>query len=528
MCDQLRADYLSCYGHPYLDTPHIDRLADMGVRFDHAYVQSPVCGPSRMCFYTGRYAFSHGATVNYAPLPVSELTLGDYLQPLGIRTAVAGKTHVVPNRRELERLQINPASNVGQQLREGGFEPYFRDDGVHPDTSPDRYAAYNHYLREHGFDTHNPWHQHTHGTTDEQGDFVSGWFLENSHRAADIPEEHSETTVTTTQAMAFIDDATRAEQPWCLHLSYIKPHWPFMAPAPYAQMFGADEMLPANRSAEERNDPHPVVAAFMQHQDSFVYYAQPDARERVIPAYMGLVKQIDDQIGRLLAFLEERELLDSTLIVFTSDHGDYLGDHWLGEKELFHEESVRVPLIVVDPSSAADSTRGSVEKRLVEAIDLLPTFLDALGGHIPEERLEGRSLLPLLHAQEDLAWRSFVVSEIDYSSRKARELLNQPPAACRATMLRTSRWKYILYEDFRPQLFDLEHDPHELHDLGAEPDYEEVRAQLDKQLFRWFRQRKIRTTLTDKQIVSMFGGWNQIKRGVFVGYWSPDDVPVEV
>ena len=234
-----------------LDTPHIDRLADMGVRFNHAYVQSPICGPSRICFYTGRYTFSHGSTLNYAPLPVSELTLGDYLQPLGIRTAVVGKTHVVPNRRELERLQINPASSVGQQLQEGGFEPYFRDDGIHPDASPDRYADYNHYLRQHGFDTHNPWHQFTHGTTDEQGEFVSGWFLENSHRAADIPEEHSETTVTTTQAMAFIDEASRAEQSWCLHLSYIKPHWPFMAPAPYAQMFGADEVQPANRAAED-------------------------------------------------------------------------------------------------------------------------------------------------------------------------------------------------------------------------------------------------------------------------------------
>lgn len=250
------------------------------------------------------------------------------------------------NQRDLTRLHIPPASTVSQYLQQGGFEPYFRDDGIHPDASPDVNAAYNHYLRQHGFDTDNPWHEYTHGATDEAGNFQSGWFLENSHRAAAIPEEHSETTVTTTQAMVFIDEVSKAEQPWCLHLSYIKPHWPFMTPAPCAQMFGTEEVLPANRSAEERNDPHPVVAAFMQHQDSLVY-TQPGARERVIPTYMGLVKQIDDQIGRLLAFLEERELLDSTLIVFTSDHGDYLGDHWLGEKELFHEESVRVPALVI-------------------------------------------------------------------------------------------------------------------------------------------------------------------------------------
>src|SRR4029079_14673238 len=120
----------------------------------------------------------------------------------------------------------------------------------------------------------------------------------------------------------------------------------------------------------------------------------------VIPAYMGLIKQIDDQIGVLMRFIEARGLTESTMIVFTSDHGDYLGDHWMGEKDLFHEQSAKIPLIVVDPSSEAAATRGSVNDALVEAIDLAPTFIEFFGGKVPDHILEGRSLMPLLRGEK--------------------------------------------------------------------------------------------------------------------------------
>ena len=526
MCDQLRYDYLSCNGHPSLQTPHIDRLAQMGVNFSRAYVQSPVCGPSRACFYTGRYASTHGATLNYAPLPLSEMFLGDYLRPLGIRTALVGKSHIVPNQVELERFGITSDSAVYTQLAQGGFEPYFRDDGVHPDPNPDTFADYNHFLRENGFNGRNPWHQFTHGAKSEEDGFLSGWFLENSNQPADIPEELSETPVTTTKAIEFIDEATEQGDRWCLHLSYIKPHWPFMAPAPYADMFSVEHVLAPNRTECERAGDHPVLNAFMRHQDSKVY-GQPGVRERVIPTYMGLIKQIDDQIGRLLDHLETKNLLQSTLIIFTSDHGDYLGDHWLGEKDLFHEESARVPMIIVDPSPEADVTRGTVDDRLIEAIDVVPTIIDSFSGALPAERLEGRSLLPLLR-NESIEWRNFVVSEIDYAFRRAREWLDLEPEECKATMLFDGRWKYILYEGFRPQLFDLENDPQEQNDLGESVDFAAERKRLEDQLFKWFRNRKTRTTLTDDRIKTMFGGWNQPKRGVYLGYWSPEELPKEV
>jgi hypothetical protein len=158
---------------------------------------------------------------------------------------------------------------------------------------------------------------------------------------------------------------------------------------------------------------------------------------------MGLIKQIDDQMGVLMQFLEARGLLDTTMIVFTSDHGDYLGDHWMGEKDLFHEQSAKIPLIVIDPSAAADSTRGTVSDALVEAIDLAPTFIDYFGSHPPDHILEGRSLLPLLHGERPADWRKVVFSEYDYAMQDVRVMLNQPIERCRLFMVFDGRWKFI-------------------------------------------------------------------------------------
>ena len=264
-----------------------------------------------------------------------------------------------------------------------------------------------------------------------------------------------------------------------------------LGPAPYHDMYAAADMLPPRRSEAERDDPHPVVAAFMQHEES-VNFSLDEVRETVIPTYMGLVKQLDDHLGRLFAFLDSAGRMDDTLIVLTSDHGDYLGDHWLGEKELFHEESVRIPMILYHPGREADATRGSVDSALVEAIDLAPTFLEAAGGVAQPHRLEGRSLLPRLTGTPTPDWRDAVFSECDYAFRPARRTLGLPPDRARAWMLRDDRWKYIAYDGFRPQLFDLQEDPHEYVDLGLSPAHAEIRTRLEARLFEWLRHRRIR------------------------------------
>lgn len=513
MADQLRFDYLGCAGHPFLRTPNIDALAARGVRFTSAFAQAAVCGPSRMSFYTGRYVQSHGATYNNYPLRPDELTLGDCLAPLGLRTAVAGKTHMKADDTTIRRMGLDPATGRGRIIAECGFEPFDRDDGLHrlAPYVPD--VQYETWLRERGYRGTNLWHEIANSVQRDDGADPSGWLMRNAGFAARVAEADSETAYMTRRAMDFIAGA--GEQPWCLHLSWIKPHWPYVAPAPYHALYGRDHVLPGNRG-EGTGPAHPVLDAFRQHPES-IEFRRDICRDTVIPTYMGLIAQIDDHLGRLMEFLDRTGRLKDTLIVFTSDHGDYLGDHGLGEKELFFEEALKLPLIVVDPSSAADGTRGTTVDALVEAIDLVPTFLDVLGAPPVPHRLEGRSLQPFLHGAEPGDWRDDVFAECDYSLRHARRTLGLAPAEARAWMIRDRRWKFILHERFSPELYDLDSDPAEQVDLGTDPGHAGVREQMATRLFAWLRQRRNRVGVSDDWIEQSTGkAW---ERGYLFGKW---------
>lgn len=519
MCDQLRWDYLSASGHPTLKTPHIDRLARMGVRFDRAFVQSPVCGPSRASFYTGRTVFSHGATWNRVPLPLGEMTLGDYLRPAGYRVAVAGKSHARPDQTAMSRLGISPDTPIGLFINQGGYEPFDRDDGIHPSgligKRPE--SQYNIWLRSKGYDGENPWHDWANSTIDSEGKIHSGWNMASAAHPTRVPKEHSESRYITDRGIEFMQQA--GATPWLLHLSYIKPHWPYVAPAPYHALYSAADIIAVKRHACEQSDPHPVYAAFKDLPVA-QNFSRDDVRHTIIPVYMGLIKQIDDEIGRVLDWLEQNDQLKRTAIVFTSDHGDYLGDHWLGDKDLFHEPSVRVPLIIFDPSARADATRGSVSPKLVEAIDLVPTFLDFAALPIPTHRLEGRTLLPLIHDTLQDEWRDCVFSELDYSFYEQRLKLGLAASDARIFMLRTERWKYIHYLGFPPQLFDLENDPDEYVDLGRSASHAPVIETMRAKLFERLMRRRNRVTMSDMEVDQLTGSEEEL--GIFIGHWQTD------
>lgn len=522
MADQLRWDYLSCYGHPHLKTPNIDRLAARGVRFDRAYVQSPVCGPSRASCYTGRTVFSHGATWNQVPLPIGELTLGDYLRPLGMTTAVVGKTHMVADKEGMARLGLNDTTDIGCLISQPGFDPYERDDGLHPNKGLAKRGGklrYNDWLRSLGYEGDNPWNDYANAGEGTNGEILSGWYLKNSNLPARVREEHSETAYMTMRAKDFITEM--GDQPWLCHLSYIKPHWPYIAPAPYHDMFGPESLIPVSRDAGEKQDPNPVFGAFMGMEVSATFSRQ-GVRETVLPAYMGLIKQIDDHLGKLFDWLEETGKIDETMIVFTSDHGDYLGDHWMGEKELFHEVSVRVPLIIHDPRPEADASRGTVTDAFVEAIDLVPTFIDATGAPQQKHRLEGRSLMPLLLGETPDNWRDAVFSEIDYAFYAARKTLDVDASDARGYMLRTRQWKYVHFKGFPPQLFNLVDDPEEFVDLGRDPGHESTRQEMHRLLTDRLINRKNRTTMTDEQVINMRD--KEGSSGIVIGVWDDPQV----
>lgn len=529
MCDQLRWDYLSCYGHPKLHTPNIDALAARGVRFTRAYVQSPVCGASRMSFYTGRYVGSHGATWNGVPLKVGEITLGDYLRPLGVRTALVGKTHMRADVEGMQRLGIDPDSIIGVRVSECGFDPYERDDGLHgvgPDGRYDLHnPRYNRYLSDKGYAGDNPWHDWANAAQGDGNALASGWAMRHASKPARVAEEDSETPYMTRRAMDFMTEA--GDAPWCLHLSYIKPHWPYIAPAPYNTMYGAGDVLPVVRSEHERRDAHPVYRAFMDLRVSSTF-ARDEVRTEVVPVYMGLIRQIDDQLGVLFRFMSTRGLMDNTLIVFTSDHGDYLGDHWMGEKDLFHEPSVKVPMIVYDPTASADAARGTVCDALVETIDLAPTFLQALGTDAAEQshRLEGRSLVPFLHGAAPADWRRFAFSEYDYSILPVAAKLGVEPRNARLFMVTDGRWKYVHAVGFRPMLYDLENDPSEFDDLGADPAWEAERQRLGAALAEWGLRLSQRTTRSEQQMKAARG--KSQRKGILIGVWDEADIAPEL
>ncbi|MFV0281164.1 MAG: alkaline phosphatase family protein [Rhodoblastus sp.] len=523
MCDQLRFDYLGCAGHPFLKTPNIDALAARGVRFTRAYVQSPVCGPSRMSYYTGRYMRSHGANWNGFPLRIGEMTLGDHLRKLGVRTALVGKTHMTSDDEGMQRLGVEPGSTIGVLASECGFEPFDRDDGLHPSGRRNKEGPYNSWLKAQGYDGDNPWETWANSGQAADGTQQNGWLLVHADKKARAPGEDTETPWTTREAMRFIAQAQDKGENFCLHLSYIKPHWPYIAPAPYHDMVGANDVQPAIRRESERGDrAHPVYRAFMDLRVSR-NFSRDEVRARVIPAYMGLIKQIDDQLGLLFSFLRERGLEDKTLIVFTSDHGDYLGDHWLGEKDLFHEVSVKAPMIVVDPSPSADSTRGTQCEALVEAIDLTPTFIEYFGGSSPRHIVEGRSLGPFLRGENPAQWRKCVFSEYDFSMLDVRRALALPVDKCRLFMVFDGRWKAVFAPGFRPMLFDLETDPQEFEDRGADPACAETVARLREALLDWALTDHNRTTMPDARIEA-YDSAAQLRHGVYIGYWDEAEV----
>ena len=358
MTDQMRADCMSGVGHSVVRTPHLDQLASEGVLFRRAYVQSAVCGPSRMCFYTGRYPHANRSPWNEVPLPADEKTMGHFFGEAGYRAALCGKTHYTPD----------PFGDPGAQPEQGfrraalaGLETW--------ELNESRGEGWLAYLRSKGY----------------AEDVIADPFAVEMPADADrdhsayptrFRREDSDTAFMTDRAMAFMDDA--GDSPWFLHLSYFKPHLPIVAPYPYNEMYDPADSPAPNRSPEELERPHPFHVPFRIERGGVAYDDEEVWRQRRA-TYYGLITEIDDHLGRLFGFMKDRGLWEDTLIVFTSDHGEYVGDHWMFEKELFYDEAYNVPFIVRDPRSCADATRGRTMDAFVESLDVLPTCLDVCG-----------------------------------------------------------------------------------------------------------------------------------------------------
>ena len=421
----------------------------------------------------------------------------------------------------MARLGLTPDTEIGARQAECGFDAWVRDDGLWAD-GPDGYydekrSPYNAYLNAKGYESENPWADFANAGIEEDGDIASGWMFKNADKPANIREEDSETPWLTRETIAFME---QAKGPWCAHVSYIKPHWPYIVPAPYHEMYDERHIVDPVRSQAERETDHPLMRAYLEARVCRSF-ARDHVREHVIPAYMGLIKQLDDNLGRLFAWMDEKGLSQNTIIAFTSHHGDYMGDHWMGDKDFYHEMAVKVPLIIADPRPEADPTRGRVSDALVEMIDLAPTFMNALCCAPKPHVIEGRDLTPILHDRDGFS-RQYAISEHDYHWSDMAAALGVPQEDAHTTMILDGRWKYIACEAFSPILFDLEIDPDELTDLGRSdvPEHIEVRARMNAALLKWATRHHTRITATPAVLARQK---RAAKDGILIGFWDENE-----
>jgi arylsulfatase A-like enzyme len=269
--------------------------------------------------------------------------------------------------------------------------------------------------------------------------------------------------------------AARGGEPWIVHLSLYRPHPPWVAPEPYHALYDPASLPGFARaeSAEAEGAQHPWLRYELGRPR---HRAPGDERKlrRLKASYFGLMTEVDHQLGRLFAWLEAQGLWQDTLVVFTSDHGEQMGDHWLLGKAGWFDASYRVPMIVRDPRSACDGTRGLAVDAFTENVDVMPTLLSWLGAEVPPA-CDGRSLLPLLETgRAPEGWRGEVRFEFDFRDVRSgapERALGLAPNECSLAVLRDERGKYVHFAGLPPLFFDLERDPGERCDVARDPAY---------------------------------------------------------
>ena len=420
--DQQRGDCLGCAGHPALETPYLDELAEAGTYLPHAYTSVPSCTPARAGIITGMDQWNHGRlTMTGNDALEYPATLPGELASAGYHTQLIGKAHHAPQRRLY------------------GFHHMVLDESGRRD--PGFYSDYHRY-----FDRNK---EGAYGYRDHSIDWNS-WMARPSH----LPEHLHPTYWTATEGIDFIErrDPTK---PFFLWLSFARPHSPYDPPQAYWDMYDDHPGIPEPYIGQWAAEFDKPVA------DTNAPRTRRSAREtrRGRAGYYGNITFIDHQIGRLLYEYNKRDpqAQRDTLIVFTSDHGDMMGDHHHWRKTYAYEGSARIPFIVRYPTSW-DMPRGEIVEAPVELRDIMPTMLDAAGVDIPNS-VDGQSLLPLARGQRE-NWRPFVQGE--HTSCYTREHGMQ--------YVTDGREKYIWFHHTGgEQFFDLVSDPGECYDLAADP-----------------------------------------------------------
>jgi len=477
MTDQQRVDYLSIYGNRVLETPAMDRIGREGTVFSNAFVQSAVCGPSRACFYTGRYVHTHRSRWNEVPLPLTEKTLGHYFEQAGYRAAVIGKTHQYADYPKPDFVKPETITRDPKQLSRVdsiGFE-YVAGAAWTPAVPTHEYFA---YLKQKGYPGEGS--QLIHNAYCERDPERKGDYPEPLRQPTLLKAEDSESHYLTDRAIQFMSETT--DRPWLLHLSFFHPHHPNVAPYPYNEMYSEDDFPEPVRSESELD--HPLFKQFRTERNRPI----PDPGDATWwrhwrAVYAGLIKEIDDNLSRLFAFMDDAGLMDNTLIIFTSDHGEFAGDHWFFEKEMPYWQAYQVPLLIRCPGCP----NGVTASEFAESVDIVPTCLEAAGLEVPPG-VQGRSLLPFVHGRTPEDWRRETIAEWTFEYYNAPVQMGLSPSQCRAVMLRNHHYSYCHFSDLPDLLFDLEKDLNELTNVAEDPAHASVVSELQTRLLDWQMQ----------------------------------------
>ncbi len=466
-----------------VNTPNIDALAAEGVTFLNHYANAAPCSPARACLYTGLYQMTNRVVRNGTPhahrfdnVALAARRAGYTPTQFGYSDQSADPTIVPPGDPRLLTYEgVLPGFDVRVKLPEDEkpWLSWLRAQGV---DAPDR-------------SVHRP--------------------VGSSDRISNAPPAYSaDQTQTAFLTNEFIRWLSEQDGKWFAHLSFLRPHPPFVVPAPYNTMYSPDDMGDFRRAAEPEHDAavHPLVA--LAHASTglehFVMRGSgsvadlSDAEFRQLKAtYFGMITEVDAQLGRVFEAIKTAGQWNDTLVIFTSDHAELMGDHYLLGKGGYHDQSQHTPLVIYDPH---DSDRGKTVSAFTEAVDIYPTLLAAMDvepGHVAD----GSSLLPWLTGTPS-TWRDAAHWEFDFrdvAGQTAEAALGIDSTGLNMTAIRTDKWKYVHFAALPPLLFDLEADPDNLVNLAGRPEYASIQLTMAEKLLSW-RARHLDQTLALKEL----------------------------
>ena len=467
MTDQQRFDTLSLAGNTILQTPNMDRIGRDGAYFKLALSHCPVCGPDRASMLTGCGIERTKVRTNYhltwAP--------GTDVMDAGYYCEYQGKWHSpIHKTTPYQGFRYEPQSDNGYHCEHLTMFEQWVDDRV-PDRElkqgEQRDDTYKRpYItdpidKRYGVEPDGP-------LVDQEGNPLPD-IQPNRHGGFQFDAKHSFSAFQGTQTIAALHRAKESGKPFAVTASFNYPHAPLVVSPPYYRMYDPDEMpIPPSIGDDHSNSPYGNA----NQRSTCPEYSDPELIKYMISNYYGLVKEIDDWVGRILDTLEEIGEADNTFVIFTSDHGEMLGDHGLREKNIFYEGSVHVPLTMRFPGRIKP---GTVVAEPVSHLDLFSTILDYLGLDIPDS--DGESLRPLIDGTDEYDGERFAVAEWNYDD--AGNWLHGPNFC-----VRTKKWKFMYCREPKPGiidcLFDLANDPHEMNNLiGLNPDHEKQREQAE-------------------------------------------------